>query len=122
MKSKKLGKSTSEAEVTNVSKHGFWMLINGKEYFLAFRGCYALLPKKVKHFRQIARLPLGEELLTSTRNAGMPVFPFFFPCYRPFLVDFFRLKFITRSRYNSIYPYDQYSFFNSHLPSLVIFS
>ena len=37
MKSKKLGKNISEAEVTNVSKHGFWMLINGKEYFLAFK-------------------------------------------------------------------------------------
>ena len=37
MKSKKLGKNISETEVTNVSKHGFWMLINGKEYFLAFK-------------------------------------------------------------------------------------
>lgn len=37
MKSKKLGKNTSEAEVTNISKHGFWILINGKEYFLAFK-------------------------------------------------------------------------------------
>ncbi len=37
MKSKKLGKNSSEAEVTNISKHGFWMLINGKEYFLAFK-------------------------------------------------------------------------------------
>ena len=36
MKSKKLEKNISEAEVTNISKHGFWMLINGKEYFLAF--------------------------------------------------------------------------------------
>ena len=37
MKSKKLGKNISETEVTNISKHGFWMLINGKEYFLAFK-------------------------------------------------------------------------------------
>lgn len=36
MKSKKLGKNTSEVNVTNVSKHGFWMLGNGKEYFLSF--------------------------------------------------------------------------------------
>ncbi|HEX3035782.1 MAG TPA: DUF2442 domain-containing protein [Thermodesulfobacteriota bacterium] len=37
MKSKKLGKNISEAKVTNISKHGFWMLINGEEYFLAFK-------------------------------------------------------------------------------------
>ena len=37
MKSKKLEKNISETEVTNISKHGFWMLINGKEYFLAFK-------------------------------------------------------------------------------------
>jgi len=36
MRSKKLGKSTSEVNVTNVSKHGFWMLVSGKEYFLSF--------------------------------------------------------------------------------------
>lgn len=37
MKSKRLGKNTSEVNVTNVSKHGFWMLVNAKEYFLAFK-------------------------------------------------------------------------------------
>jgi len=37
MKSKKLGKNTSNVEVINVSKHGFWMLVNGKEYFLPFK-------------------------------------------------------------------------------------
>jgi hypothetical protein len=36
MKSKKLGKRTSDAEITNVSKHGFWLLIGEKERFLAF--------------------------------------------------------------------------------------
>ena len=36
MKSAKLGKSTSLAEVTNVSKHGFWLLIGDKERFVAF--------------------------------------------------------------------------------------
>jgi len=30
------GIATSTAEVTNVSKHGFWMLIDGRELFLAF--------------------------------------------------------------------------------------
>ncbi|HZX14498.1 MAG TPA: DUF2442 domain-containing protein [Thermodesulfobacteriota bacterium] len=37
MKSKKLGKNTSNVDVINVSKHGFWMLVNGKEYFLPFK-------------------------------------------------------------------------------------
>jgi hypothetical protein len=30
------GKSTLKIEVENISKHGFWLFINGKEYFLAF--------------------------------------------------------------------------------------
>jgi len=37
MKSKKLGKNTSNVDVINVSKHGFWILVNGKEYFLPFK-------------------------------------------------------------------------------------
>lgn len=36
MKSAKLGKRTSDVEVTNVSTHGFWLLIGGKERFVAF--------------------------------------------------------------------------------------
>ncbi len=30
------GPATSEAEVTNISKHGFWLLIDGGELFLPF--------------------------------------------------------------------------------------
>ena len=30
------GTRTSDVEVTNVSKHGFWVLIDGRERFLAF--------------------------------------------------------------------------------------
>lgn len=36
MKSAKHGKSTSLVEVTNVSKHGFWLLVGDKERFVAF--------------------------------------------------------------------------------------
>jgi len=36
MTSAKLGKRISQVEVTNVSSHGFWLLIGGKERFLAF--------------------------------------------------------------------------------------
>ena len=30
------GTATSAAEVTNISPHGFWMLIDGRELFLPF--------------------------------------------------------------------------------------
>lgn len=36
MKSAKLGKHTSPVEVTNVSEHGFWLLIEGRETFVGF--------------------------------------------------------------------------------------
>ncbi len=36
MKSAKLGRRTLDAEVTNVSKHGFWLLLGEKERFVAF--------------------------------------------------------------------------------------
>ena len=36
MKYAKLGKRISDVEVTNVSKHGFWLLIGDKERFLPF--------------------------------------------------------------------------------------
>ena len=36
MESAKRGKSTSRAEVTNVSEHGFWMLVDKRELFVAF--------------------------------------------------------------------------------------
>ncbi len=35
-KSKKRGKRTSDVEVTNVSKNGLWLLLNGVEHFLPF--------------------------------------------------------------------------------------
>ena len=37
MKSKARGASTSDVEVTNISKHGFWLLVGDKELFLPFR-------------------------------------------------------------------------------------
>ncbi len=36
MKSAPPGKRTSEAEVTNISKRGFWLLLDGRELFLPF--------------------------------------------------------------------------------------
>ncbi|MEW6683463.1 MAG: DUF2442 domain-containing protein [Nitrospirota bacterium] len=36
MKSETTGESTLRAEVLNISKHGFWLLIGDAEYFLSF--------------------------------------------------------------------------------------
>lgn len=36
MKSAKLGKRTSAVEITNVSQHGFWLLIGKTERFVEF--------------------------------------------------------------------------------------
>jgi len=36
MKSAARGRHISDAEVTNVSKHGFWMLVREREIFVAF--------------------------------------------------------------------------------------
>src|SRR6266852_5219543 len=31
------GRSISDVEVTNVSQHGFWVLVGGREFFLPFK-------------------------------------------------------------------------------------
>ena len=36
MNSQALGKSTSLAEVTNISIHGIWLLTSGKELFISY--------------------------------------------------------------------------------------
>ncbi len=36
MKLGTVGKNTLEVEVTNISKHGFWLLVGENEYFLPF--------------------------------------------------------------------------------------
>lgn len=37
MRSARRGKSISDVEVTNVSQHGFWLLVGGRELFLPFK-------------------------------------------------------------------------------------
>ena len=37
MRSGRRGKLTSDVEVTNVSTHGFWVLVRGREVFLSFK-------------------------------------------------------------------------------------
>ncbi len=36
MKSARRGRSTSKAEVANVSSHGIWLLVSNREHFLPF--------------------------------------------------------------------------------------
>lgn len=36
MKSHPLGETTSEVEVTNISRHGFWLWLAGRELFIPF--------------------------------------------------------------------------------------
>lgn len=38
MKSSSVGTSTSEVEVLNISTHGIWLYVKGKEYFLPHEG------------------------------------------------------------------------------------
>ncbi|MHB0945628.1 MAG: DUF2442 domain-containing protein [Sedimentisphaerales bacterium] len=59
MKSQKNGKSILKPEIMNVSQHGFWIFLKGKEYFLPF--------EKFPWFREasIGEL-LGVELLHET--------------------------------------------------------
>lgn len=37
MRSALRGRSISDVEVTNVSQHGFWVLVRGRELFLSFK-------------------------------------------------------------------------------------
>ena len=37
MKSATFGKNISEAEVTNISRHGFWLFVADEELFVAFK-------------------------------------------------------------------------------------
>ena len=37
MKSETHGSATSEIEVTNISPHGFWLLLGGRELFVPFK-------------------------------------------------------------------------------------
>ncbi|MBI4467812.1 MAG: DUF2442 domain-containing protein [Acidobacteria bacterium] len=49
MKSALHGRPTSVVEVTNVSKHGFWLLLDERELFLAFQ-----------HFPWFRDVPIGQ--------------------------------------------------------------
>ena len=48
MKSARLGKNISKVEVTNVSQHGFWLLLGRRELFVPF-----------EHFPWFREVPIG---------------------------------------------------------------
>jgi hypothetical protein len=58
MKSALAGKNISEVEITNVSRHGFWLLINDRELFLPF--------EKFPWFRDV---PIGHLLRVEQPHA-----------------------------------------------------
>ena len=37
MKSKNVGASTADVEVTSISRHGFWLYLGGRELFVSFQ-------------------------------------------------------------------------------------
>jgi len=58
------GTTTSAVEVTNVSKHGFWLLIEEKEVFLAF-----------DNFPWFRDAPIGKLLNVELQSAGHLYWP-----------------------------------------------
>src|SRR5207249_10602584 len=49
MRSARLGKNISAVEVTNVSQHGFWLLLAGRELFVPF-----------EYFPWFREVPIGQ--------------------------------------------------------------
>lgn len=64
MKSAKHGKRTSAAEVTNVSRHGFWLLVGGHEHFAPF--------DEFPWFREV---PIGKLLNVESPHPGHLYWP-----------------------------------------------
>ncbi|MGC9367855.1 MAG: DUF2442 domain-containing protein [bacterium] len=56
MKSKIHGKSISEIEVLNIDKHGFWLLLKGKEYFLPYSDFPWFLEARIKDINKVELL------------------------------------------------------------------
>lgn len=49
------GSVTSAAEVTNISKHGFWILIDGRELFLPFDEFPWFARARLEEIRRVER-------------------------------------------------------------------
>lgn len=64
MTSATLGTDTSAAEVTNISRHGFWLLVGGEELFVPFA-----------EFRWFRDVPVGNILNVELPSAGHLYWP-----------------------------------------------
>jgi len=64
MKSAVRGRPTSDVEVTNVSQHGFWLLIGGRELFVPF--------KQFPWFREVSISALCNVELPHPRHLHWP--------------------------------------------------
>jgi hypothetical protein len=53
------GAITSEIEVTHISKHGFWLLARGEEFFLSFEDFPWFKDAPVKHILNVEEPSLG---------------------------------------------------------------
>jgi hypothetical protein len=53
------GAATSEAEITNISKHGFWLLLDGRELFLPFEDFPWFKQATIKQILRVERLAPG---------------------------------------------------------------
>lgn len=53
------GTATSAAEVTNISKHGFWMLIDDRELFLPFEDFPWFKQSSIDAILRVERLSAG---------------------------------------------------------------
>ena len=53
------GTATSEVEVTNISKHGFWMLIDGRELLLLFEDFPWFKQASIEAVLRVERPTLG---------------------------------------------------------------
>ena len=53
MKSSNAGTSTSAVEILNVSPHGIWLYVNGKEYFLPHKEFPWFLDARLSQIRRV---------------------------------------------------------------------
>lgn len=56
----KHGTNTSVSEVTSVGAHGFWLLINGEEYFVAFDDYPVFRQATVEQIFQVKKFGLDQ--------------------------------------------------------------
>ena len=52
-KSSNVGANTTEIEVTSISRHGFWLYLGGREFFVSFREFPWFADAAVKHLTNV---------------------------------------------------------------------